>query len=49
MEQEVEIKNKVTEVIKGSKLIDQIGQLKIYKYNLKVCLNIVFNIYYSTR
>ena len=33
MEQEVEIKKKVTEVIKGSELIDQIGQLKIYKYN----------------
>ena len=31
MEQEVEIKKKVTEVIKGSELIDQIGQLKIYK------------------
>ena len=33
MEQEVEIKNKVTEVIKGSEFINQIGQLKIYKYN----------------
>ena len=38
IEQEVEIKKKVTEVIRGNKLINQIGQLKIYKYNLKASI-----------
>jgi GTPase SAR1 family protein len=33
IEQEVEIKKKVTELIKGSELLTQKGQLKIYKYN----------------
>ena len=33
IEQKVEIKKKVTEIIKGSELLKQIGNLKIYKYN----------------
>jgi tRNA A37 threonylcarbamoyladenosine biosynthesis protein TsaE len=33
IEQEVEIKKKVTELIKGSELLTTKGQLKIYKYN----------------
>ena len=33
IEQEVEQKKKVTEVIKGSQFLKQIGELKIYKYN----------------
>jgi len=33
IEQEVEIKKKVNELIKGSELLKEIGKLKIYKYN----------------
>jgi GTPase SAR1 family protein len=33
IEQKVEVKKKVTEIIKGSELLKQIGNLKIYKYN----------------
>ena len=33
IEQEVEVKKKVNELIKGSKFLKEIGKLKIYKYN----------------